>query len=267
MQALSNSYPVWFCDIWGVVHNGVAPFVATTDVLQMHRENGGRVVLVTNAPRTAADVEKQLAEIGVNRACWDDVVTSGDVTRDLMVRHSGGKLYHIGPGRDLSLFEGLDVKRVAVEDAGAIICTGLFREESEQPEAYSDFFIAQIACGLPMICANPDKIVRKGDKLLPCAGALAEIYSKLGGRVLMAGKPYAPIYDLAVSKCGGVDKTHILAIGDGPETDVKGAADYGLPVVLIAGGVNESGDDLETEVKRLVPQARILKTLFDLTWI
>jgi HAD superfamily hydrolase (TIGR01459 family) len=265
MQALSKLFPVWFCDIWGVVHNGYAPFVATTDVLQKHRENGGRVVLVSNSPRTAAGVETQLAEIGVNRASWDDIVTSGDVTRDLMIQHGDGKLYHIGPARDYSLFEELPVQRVAAPDARAIICTGLFHERTEQPENYRDGFRDLIARGLPMICANPDKIVRKGDQLLYCAGALADVYAALGGTVLMAGKPFAPIYDQAMRKAG-VDRSQVLAIGDGPETDVLGAADYGLPVVLITGGINDAGSGLEAEVQRRVPHARILATVSELVW-
>jgi HAD superfamily hydrolase (TIGR01459 family) len=265
MKELSKVFPVWFCDIWGVVHNGHAPFTATTDVLRLHRSHGGRVVLVTNSPRTASGVEAQLGEVGVDRASWDDVVTSGDVTRVLMVETHGGQLYHIGPARDLSLFAGLDIARVPLAAANAIIATGLFHEESEVAADYAPSFRGMIERGLPMICANPDKVVRKGKRILPCAGALAEVYAGLGGVVHMAGKPFAPIYDLAMRKAGA-DKSQVLAIGDGPETDVKGAADYGLPVVLISGGVNDVAHGLEDDVKRLVPHAKILAVMDVLRW-
>lgn len=265
MHALSKAYRVWFCDIWGVVHNGYEPFTATTDVLKKHREQGGVVVLVTNSPRTAAGVDKQLSELGVDRESWDYIVTSGDVTRTLMQQHGDGLLYHIGPGRDYSLFDGLDVKRVPADQAKAIICTGLINEAVESADDYRPIFLPLIERGLPMICANPDKLVRKGNHIFPCAGALAEVYAAMGGVVYMAGKPFAPIYDLAL-QVSGAEKSDILAIGDGPETDIKGAADYGLPVVLISGGVNHAGTDLEKEVRHLVPHAKILKVAPELSW-
>lgn len=265
MRDLSALYRVWFCDIWGVVHNGHDVFGETVRTLMFHRQGGGKVILVSNSPRTAEGVKMQLAQIGVDRDSWDAIVTSGDVTRELMLQHGGGKLYHIGPERDMSLFTGLDVERVSLPQAKAIICTGLFHETRETADDYRDAFVPMIARGLPMICANPDKVVRKGSVLLPCAGALAEVYSEMGGRVLMAGKPFAPIYELALS-VAGQPKDHVLAIGDGPETDVKGAADFGIPVVLVAGGINESPDGLEAEVRRLVPEATILRTVGELIW-
>jgi HAD superfamily hydrolase (TIGR01459 family) len=265
MRELSQRYPVWFCDIWGVVHNGYQPFAETVSTLMKHREAGGQVTLVTNSPRTAAGVEKQLLEIGVDRKACDHIVTSGDVTRTLMLQHGSGALYHIGPGRDNSLFEGLDVARVPLEQAKAVICTGLFDELHETAADYADRFRPMIASGLPMICANPDKIVRKGDLILPCAGALAEVYAELGGTVYMAGKPFRPIYELAL-KMSNVDPSQVLAIGDGPETDVKGAADFGLPIVLVSGGINETSEGLEAEVKHLLPHANIVKTVAELGW-
>jgi HAD superfamily hydrolase (TIGR01459 family) len=265
MQNLSRQFPVWFCDIWGVVHNGVTPSVNTVRTLINHRENGGNVVLVSNSPRTAAGVEKQLDEIGVDRASWDSIVTSGDVTRVLMVEKGGGALYHIGPSRDFSLFEGLNIDRVDPENAKAIVCTGLFDEHNETADDYRPQFAALIERRLAMICANPDKIVRKGTQLLPCAGALAEVYAKMGGEVYMAGKPFHPIYELAL-KVANTTASKVLAIGDGPETDIRGAADFGLPVVLVSGGINEASANLEREVQSLVPNARILKTLPELNW-
>jgi HAD superfamily hydrolase (TIGR01459 family) len=270
MKSLSAKYPIWFCDIWGVVHDGYKPFANTCASLAAHRKAGGITILVTNSPRTSKGVELQLNEIGVTRACYDSVVTSGDVTRTLMVQQGGDKLFHIGPARDESIFDGLAIKRVALNEATAVICTGLRDETNETPADYVPLLQQIKQMGLTFISANPDKIVRKGKDLIYCAGALAEEFQKMGGTVLMAGKPFSPIYDLAVRQAtklrnAAVLKSQILAIGDGPETDIKGAADYGLPCVLITGGIN-SGDDVLAEVQRLVPQAQILKSLPELDW-
>jgi HAD superfamily hydrolase (TIGR01459 family) len=270
MEDLSIAHIVWFCDIWGVVHNGYTPFKATNDVLASHRENGGVVILVTNSPRTSTGVEKQLDEIGVPENCFDAIVTSGDVTRALITEHGGGKIYHLGPSRDYSIYDGLSVERTDLTHAHSVVCTGLFNELTEKPKDYLPMFANMKAEGLTMICANPDKLVRKGENLLYCAGALAAEYTEIGGKVLMAGKPFAPIYNLAFKTAEAIlekplQKSDILAIGDGPETDIKGAADYGLPCVLITGGINE-GKDLLGTVQRLVPHAKILRALPELDW-
>ncbi len=274
MQHVSERYPVWFCDIWGVVHNGFVPFPITIAALTRHRRNGGTVILVTNSPRSNQGVESQLLDIGVDPQSHDRIVTSGDVTRDLLVHHGGGKVFHLGPGRDLSIFEGLRVARVAIEQAHAVLCTGLFDDLNDQLTDYQPLFEAMKQRRLPMICANPDKIVRKGDRILYCAGALAEIYGKSGGEVLMAGKPFAPIYDLAMAEAArlrgrDVMKTEVLTIGDGPDTDIRGAADYGLDALLVAEGIIDASEGLaavEAGVMKIVPHARIVETVHDLAW-
>ena len=274
MKSLSADYPVWLCDIWGVVHNGLTGYEAAAHALSQHRKQGGIVILVTNAPRTSRGVIKQLAEIGVPAEVYDRVVTSGDVTQTLVKDHAKGKVYHVGPPRDLSIFEGQTVKRVPLIEAHAVLCTGLADDDVETPDDYSDLLSHMKEMSLPMICANPDKMVRKGSRLLYCAGALAEKYSSMGGQVLMAGKPYEPIYNLALQIAGTIaghriDKSKVLAIGDGPETDIKGAADYGLAAVLIADGVTDASDGLDAALARVqakVPHARIVKVLHHLTW-
>jgi HAD superfamily hydrolase (TIGR01459 family) len=273
MQDLSQRYPVWFVDIWGVIHNGVAPFTQTVDTLARHRAAGGVVVLVSNSPRSEQGVTLQLDQIGVRRDAYDAAVTSGDVTQTLMRREPSGKLFHLGPSRDLSLFEGLPVERVSLEDAGAVICTGLFHDDRETPDDYAALLADMRARNLPMICANPDKIVRKGDRLLYCAGALADAYQKLGGQVAMAGKPHAPIYELAMRKARtfrpASTKPDILAIGDGPETDILGAANQGFPVVYVGGGVRDHAEDIASElghIRELVPSANIVKAVHQLAW-
>lgn len=274
MQDFSKRYPVWFVDIWGVVHNGERPFAATVDVLAKHREHGGTVILVSNSPRSEKGVTYQLDEIGVRKDAYDGAVTSGDVTQSLMLAEPTGKLFHLGPQRDLSLFEGLKVARVSQQEAGAIICTGLYHDDRETPDDYVGLLAQLRARNLPMICANPDKIARKGDLLMYCAGALAEAYQNIGGIVQMAGKPYAPIYERALAKAAAVRgaavaKSQVLAIGDGPETDILGAANQGFPVVYVSGGVRDHVEDMASEkahIQQLVPSANIVLAVHHLNW-
>ena len=274
MKNLSADYPVWLCDIWGVVHNGLTCYEAAAHALSQHRKQGGIVVLVTNAPRTSRGVIQQLNHIGVPLQSYDRVVTSGDVTQTLVIEHAKGKVYHLGPARDLSIFEDQAVERVSLQEAHAVLCTGLAHDDMETPDDYADALARMKSLNLPMICANPDKMVRKGNRLLYCAGALAEKYSEIGGHVLMAGKPYEPIYNLALQKAGAIsgreiERSNVLAIGDGPETDIKGAADNGFDVVLIADGVTDASDGLDATLARvqvIVPHAKIVKILHHLVW-
>jgi HAD superfamily hydrolase (TIGR01459 family) len=274
MRELSYRYPVWLVDIWGVIHNGVTPFAETVMTLARHRKEGGTVMLVSNSPRSAAGVIQQLDDIGVRRDAYDDAVTSGDVTQTLMRNVPSGKVYHLGPPRDLSLFEGVPVKRLSLDQADAVVCTGLVHDDRETPADYVDLLADIRARNLLFISANPDKIVRKGDKLIYCAGALAEAYEKLGGEVSMAGKPHAPIYELALRKAFrlrdiSIERNDVLAIGDGPETDILGAANQGFPVVYVGGGVRDQADDLDAEldhIKTLVPTANILQAVKHLSW-
>jgi HAD superfamily hydrolase (TIGR01459 family) len=274
MKNLSADYPVWLCDIWGVVHNGLTCYEAAAHALSQHRKQGGIVVLVTNAPRTSRGVVRQLNHIGVPPQSYDRVVTSGDVTQTLVVEHARGKVYHLGPARDLSIFEDQAVERVSLQEAHAVLCTGLAHDDVETPDDYADLLAHMKELKLPMICANPDKVVRKGSRLLYCAGALAEKYAEIGGRILMAGKPYEPIYNLALHKAGAIagrefERSKVLAIGDGPETDIKGAADNGFDVVLVADGVTDASDGLDATLARvqaIVPHAKIVKILHHLVW-
>ena len=274
MQRFSDAYPVWFCDIWGVVHNGVAPFPVTVEALKRHRARGGTVILVTNSPRSNLGVEKQLLEIGVDPTSHDRIVTSGDVTQVLMKLHGGGHVFHLGAARDHSIYDGTGTLRVPLEEAHAVLCTGLFDDLNDKLADYEPLLDEMKRRGLVMICANPDKIVKKGDRILYCAGKLAELYAARGGEVLMAGKPFAPIYDLALAEARritgrDIDRPDILAIGDGPDTDIRGAADYGLDALLVAEGVTDASEGLhvaEAEVLKTVPHARIAATVHDLSW-
>jgi HAD superfamily hydrolase (TIGR01459 family) len=274
MQRFSEAYPVWFCDIWGVVHDGYKPFALTVAALSRHRARGGSVILVTNSPRSRLGVERQLVEIGVDPASHDLIVTSGDVTQELMRRHGGGRVFHLGASRDHSIYDGTGVERVPLAEARAVLCTGLFDDLNDQLSDYDDLLAEMRERALTMICANPDKIVKKGERILYCAGKLAEMYQGLGGEVLMAGKPFTPIYDLALAEASrlrgrAVARAEVLAIGDGPETDIRGAADYGLDALLVAEGVTDASEGLhaaEVLVLKAVPHARIVATVHDLAW-
>ena len=274
MEDLSRRYPLWLCDVWGVIHNGQHSFSDAVAALRKHRANGGHVVLVTNAPRLSTEVKKQLARLGVDEAAYDAVVTSGEVTRHLVARHAGHKIYHIGPPHDVSVMAGIDVTLGSVDEADVIVCVGLRDDRRDSLDDYEPLLDALRARDLEMICANPDKVVRVGDRLIYCGGALADLYEAHGGSIQMAGKPYRPIYDLALArvreKRPTISSGDILAIGDGPETDIKGAALYGLEVVLItAGGISEEGADpaeLQAEIRKLVPGVRIVRTAPQLAW-
>lgn len=233
----------WVSDIWGVLHNGVEAFPAAGEACVRFRANGGTVVLVTNAPRPESDVADMLRRLGVPRAAYDAIITSGDVTRSLIEPWQGKGIFHLGPDRQLPIFEGLDVRLVAANEADVVVCTGLVEDEHETPDDYRDLLSSLAGRGVELICANPDLVVERGPRLVYCAGALAEVYGTFGGVVRYAGKPHLPIYDrafaaIAAAKGRPVAKDNILAIGDGILTDIAGAAAAGLRSVFIASALH-----------------------------
>lgn len=239
---ISGDYDVILCDVWGVLHNGVDAFVPAAVALAKARDAGKAVILITNAPRLAREVEASLETIGVPRASWDRLVTSGDVTRAL-IAEGPRRVFHLGPDRDLALFDDLDAELVEEFEAQAVVCTGLFDDETEAPEDYADMLRRLRARDLPFICANPDIVVERGDRLIWCAGALARDYAQLGGRTLIAGKPHKPIYDAALDAAAEVlarpvPAERVLAIGDGILTDIKGAAAAGFDALFVTAGIH-----------------------------
>ena len=241
LDQLTGSADILLCDVWGVIHNGVNPFQLSVEALKAARQRGQTVVLITNSPRPAAGVIRQFDTIGVDPESWDDIVTSGDVTRQL-VKEGPKRIYFLGPERDSALVEGLDVELVEPDAAQAVLCTGLFDDETEQAEDYRSMLESFRARDLPFICANPDRMVERGDRLVPCAGALADLYVELGGETRIAGKPHAPIYREAMARArairGSADQARALAIGDGVHTDIRGALDNGFEAVFIARGIH-----------------------------
>lgn len=249
---------LWFVDIWGVMHNGVEPYASSVAACEAFREQGGTVLLVTNSPRPRESVGRQLDGIGVPRSAYDSIVSSGDVSRSLIEAWAGQPILHIGPERDLPVFEGLRAKPGAtVDDAAVAVCTGLYDDEAETPADYADVLAKLRARGIPMICANPDEKVERGSRIVYCAGAVARAYEALGGEVSYAGKPFRPIYDLALEigstlRGAPIPKDRVLAIGDGVATDIAGAANFGIRSVFIASGVYvTNGEAIGAAVTRL----------------
>jgi HAD superfamily hydrolase (TIGR01459 family) len=251
LSEVSDRYDAILCDIWGVLHNGVASFAAASEALVSFRLRGASVVLISNAPRPSPPIESQVLKLGVSPEAFDAVVTSGDVTIGLMERQLGDQVLHIGPERDLSLLDavaeatGARPKLVSLEDAQYALCTGLRNDETETPDDYERELREMAIRGMVMLCANPDVVIHRGDTLVYCAGALARRYEDLDGSVIYAGKPHAPIYDRALALVERVrgapgDKHRVLAIGDGMKTDIIGATRAGLDALFVTGGIHRS---------------------------
>ncbi len=247
LRSLAPSYKGILCDVWGVLHNGVAAFEAAHKALATYRqETGGKVVLITNAPRPADKVDEMLVGLGVPPETYDSIVTSGDVTRAILEAQGSKTLLHIGPNRDQPLYHGLAATFTSNDDeAEAISCTGLADDETETPDDYRERLQKLVDRKLPMICANPDIVVERGDRLIWCAGALARLYEDLGGEVAILGKPHAPIYDAAMQRLEElsgekISREDVLAIGDGLPTDIRGAVSQDIDVLFITAGIHAS---------------------------
>lgn len=243
LAELRERYDALLCDLWGVVHDGVRAFDAATTALVRFRESGGSVVLISNVPKLRDPIPRQLDRLGVPREAWDAIVTSGDAIRAELAARAPGPMHLIGPARDTALWDGVGLELADLERASFLGVTGLDDFHNETPEHYAERLARARERGLEMVCANPDVVVRLGDRLYWCAGALARDYEALGGRVVMAGKPHAPIYQLAfleIERLRGAapDRSRLLAIGDGPGTDVRGANREGLDALFIAAGIH-----------------------------
>lgn len=240
---ISDNYDAVFCDVWGCYHNGKAPLPGAVAALTAYRERGGKVVLLTNAPRPEQAVMAQLDAMNAPRESYDIIASSGAAARDAVATGNWGKrVYHIGAPKDEAFFEGAPVERVSLADAESIICTGLANDRVETPADYEDVLAEGALRRLPFLCANPDLVVDVGDQRLFCAGALAQVYREKGGEVTEYGKPHPQIYDYArkvlTDLTGTVtDDSRILCIGDGIRTDVRGAVGEGFDCLFVTGGL------------------------------
>ena len=243
LSELAPRYDALLCDVWGVIHNGRESFPAACAALARFRERRGPVILISNSPRPRAPVIEQLDGLAVPRATYSEIVTSGDATRLLLAERAPGPAWRVGPDRDAPLYEGLGVRFADLADAAFISVTGPFDDENDEPADYRDDFVRGVERGLPMICANPDIVVQRGEKLVYCGGALAQLYESLGGTVVMAGKPYPAIYELSLTRAAQalgrpLDPAKVLCIGDGLPTDVRGANARGLDILFCANGIH-----------------------------
>lgn len=276
LREIAPSSDVWLVDVWGVMHNGVRAFEAAADACTRFRQAGGYVVLLTNAPRPAPAVVAQITKLGVPREAYDAVLTSGDVTRGLVEAWSDKRIHHLGPDRDRGIFEKLEVDFATSIEADIVVCTGLLDDTIETPDDYATTLKGFKRRGAVMLCANPDLLVERGERMIYCAGSLGAAYEALGGEVVYAGKPYLPVYELAETMVRDglgrdVPRERILAIGDGLKTDIKGAAAAGLRSVFIASGLHVEGGRklspaLVEDLFRDVPQPWPIAALDELRW-
>ena len=270
LDQISGPYKAVFCDLWGVLHNGREVFPAAVAALQKFRRKGGRVVLLTNAPRPYPGVYEHLDGLGAPRDCYDLVVTSGDASQAAVAAGLyGTRIHHVGPERDHLFFDDHDgtplpVTRVPMDQADSIICTGLWDDQTETPEDYRHLIADGINRGLTMLCANPDLEVDRGSQRIYCGGAIGAAYTAAGGETHYYGKPHSPIYEMSralLSQRFSLDVTNddILAIGDGILTDVPGAMGEGIDCLFVAGGLGAAA----IGIKDGQPDADGLKRYFD----
>ncbi|WP_245427229.1 TIGR01459 family HAD-type hydrolase [Pleomorphomonas carboxyditropha] len=259
LSTLAEAYDGVICDVWGVLHNGISPYPAAAEALSRFRALGKAAVLLTNAPRPAKNIEDLLKrQYAIGSDSYDEIVTSGSVARKVFENEPRRRVFHLGPPHNLSLFEGLDLELVGEEDAEYVALTGLFDDETESPETYRPMFSRFVERGLKLYCANPDVIVERGDRLVYCAGALAQLYVELGGDATIIGKPYKPVYDAALAAIDRalgrpVEKSRVLAIGDGLPTDIRGAWNQGIDVLMVTAGIHgaDFGDLMNPDPARL----------------
>jgi HAD superfamily hydrolase (TIGR01459 family) len=243
LHELVDGIDVVLSDIWGVVHNGVVSFPDACEALRQFRQRGGTVILITNAPRPADSVQRQLRKLGVADQIYDAIVSSGDLTRQFVAERTGQSVFWLGPERDNSIYRGLDPVFAPLQEADYIVCTGPFDDETETAEDYRAMMSEARKRHLPLVCANPDIVVERGDRLVICAGAIAELYREMGGEVIFCGKPHRPIYQQALALAAerrGFETplNRVLAIGDSVRTDLTGAQAFGIECLFVMRGIH-----------------------------
>jgi len=249
---IADQYDAVFCDIWGVIHNGQAPFLQACEALERFQEVGP-VVLISNSPRPSITIPDSFLQMGVPGEFWDAIVTSGDTTIDELARRAPGPAFKIGPERDDPLYAGLELNFTDLDSASFISCTGMF-DDDEHPDDYTELLSEARERNLPLICANPDIKVRVGEKIVWCGGALAKVYEDMGGEVVFAGKPHEPIYRLCRAWLDEVTghvppAERILCIGDNIFTDLIGAQQQNMDCLFIQDGLY---GDTERKFKTLL---------------
>lgn len=249
LSRLRDRYDVLYCDVWGVIRDGRSLLPAAVDALVRFRRSGGFVCLVSNSPQRARGLAVMLDQMGMPAGSVDAMVTSGDAIHAELALRTPGRALRIGPDGDDDLYDGLEIEFTGIEDAQFISCTGPDDYWNGKPEDYRAVLETALARDLDLVCANPDIVVQSGDRLIYCAGAIARLYTAMGGRSVVAGKPHRPIYALARTKVEASGRAfnpkRVLAIGDGPETDIAGALRADVDALFIAEGIH--GADMNSD--------------------
>lgn len=277
LRDLTPEVDVILSDVWGVIHDGLHGFPQACGALQTFRARGGTVILITNAPRPAESIQRQLRKMDIADETYDAIVSSGDLTRQFVAANLHRTVCQIGPARDNPIYRGLDVTFAPLESADYIVCTGPYNDDIETEENYRGMMEEARRRNLTFVCANPDIVVERGDRLITCAGAIAELYRDLGGEVIFYGKPHRPIYEhalrLAAEKRGApTPQARVLAIGDSVRTDLSGANLMGLNCLFMTRGIHAADFAGVSEVdgftvRRLFGDARPPRALMqDLKW-
>ena len=257
-----EKYDSVICDIWGVIHNGQELFSSSVDCLHDLKNKGYPIILVSNAPRPGEEIKLMLEKMGLEKNCYDKIITSGDLTQKILNDGSlGQNCYHIGPDRDLKIFDGVGVNRVSFDESDFIFITGLLNDEEEDENTYLPLLKKSKKRKLKLLCANPDIWVQRGSDLIPCAGAISKKYESIGGEVINIGKPFQPIFDEAMKNINNLGKgkfSSTIVIGDGIDTDIKGANDYKLDSLLTLGGLF-SGQKID-EVHKVINKKKVFPT-------
>lgn len=265
LSEIADHYDSLICDVWGVLHDGVTARTPAVEALCRFRKERGPVVLLSNAPRPEADLKAQLVRFNVPEDCYDAIETSGMAAREELERRARGTripMLYLGPAQDRGVFEDLAVDCVSSHEAKIVLCTGLFDDNTETPQDYRELLDELRARGLTMLCANPDILVQRGDRLIYCAGAIAKAYKKIGGDVIYYGKPHRPVYEAALAKARTIAGRPIvwpLAVGDGLSTDIAGANAMGFDALFIADGVHgeEIGEPTAERLAQLFAKAGV----------
>ena len=272
LSEVAADYDAILCDVWGVIHNGRAAFEPACEALVNFRAQGGRVILITNAPVPSQQVLDYMKPLNIPAEAYDSCVSSGDATRQVLAQNADKPLWTLGGDADWEhdryLYEGLDLTKVAKPEAAGIgLLIGMRDMRNDHPEDYRAELGEIAKTGLELVCANPDIQVRIGDKLHWCAGALAQIYEQAGGKVIYPGKPHAAIYDLAFARLGELggtpERSRVLAIGDSPKTDMRGALAQNIDGLYVGTGLAKhsvEGESFEREVCALLGEHDVSAT-------
>jgi HAD superfamily hydrolase (TIGR01459 family) len=265
LAPVAEGYDGFVLDLWGVVHDGRALYPGVADCLAQLRARGKRVVFLTNAPRRSWFIAQMLDRMGLDRALYDGILSSGEVAwRWLKERPEpwfarlGRRGFHIGPERDLSVVEeGVAELVPAPEGADFLLNTGPDPARgAHSADAYRPALERCLAAGLPMLCVNPDRAVMVGGERIICAGALADIYRGWGGEVVEVGKPDPAVYGPVMEALGLADPARVLAVGDTPHTDLAGAAAAGMDSLWAMTGLTADAHGADPAPETLARVAR-----------